>query len=200
MSRPYVHILPGSRGRLFATLVQLEAPVTVRALAGHAGISPQGALTLVNELERAGLVSVTPAGRALLVSLNRAHLAAEPLTALMRLRARLVERLTLELAGWPGLAAAWLYGSTARGDGGAGSDVDILVVADASVDDEHWARDTARLLKLVRAWTGNALDLAEHTAASFAGLVTAGNPLVAALRADGIPLTPGTLAVLRGAA
>jgi predicted nucleotidyltransferase len=181
---------------LLATLVQLETPVTVRALARHAGISPQGALSLVNELAEAGLVFAEPVGRALLVSLNREHLAAEPLSALVALRGRLVERLTAEL-NWPQLAGAWLFGSTARGDGGPDSDVDLLLVAEENIDDDDWAEATAHLSDHVRRWTGNHVQLVEHTRRSFAHLVKRRSPLVAALRADGIPLTAGTRTLLR---
>ena len=198
VARPYAHIVPGARGLLLATLVQLETPVTVRALARHAGVSPQGALSLVNELAAAGLVFAEPVGRALLVSLNREHLAAEPLIALVALRARLVERLTAELATWPRLAGAWLFGSTARGDGGTDSDVDLLLVAEESIDDDEWAEATARLTDHVRRWTGNHVQLVEHTRRSFAQLRR--KPLVASLRADGIQLTSGTRALLRDAA
>jgi hypothetical protein len=200
LARPYVDVLPGARGLLLATLVQLETPVTVRALARHAGISPQGALRLVNELAGTGLILTQPAGRALLVSLNRDHLAAEPLASLVSLRGRLVERLSAELAHWPHLAAAWLFGSTARGDGGPASDVDLLLVADTSLDDEGWVEASGGLRGHVHAWTGNQAQLVEHTRRSFAQLLKRNNPLVAALRAEGIPLTPDTRVLLRHAA
>lgn len=96
---------------MLATVVQLEAPVTVRALARHAGVAPQTALTVINDLADAGIVSAEAAGRAQIVSLDREHLLAEPLIALSRTRARLIERLGSELAGWSGLAGAWLFGT-----------------------------------------------------------------------------------------
>ena len=200
VARPYTDLIPGARGLLLATLVQLETPVTVRALARHAGISPQGALRLVNELSATGLITTQPAGRALLVSLNREHIAAEPLTALVSLRGRLVERLRTELGDWQQLAGAWLFGSTARGDGNPESDIDLLLVGDSTVDDEDWVETTARLTSRVHAWTGNQVQLVEHTRRSFAQLVKQRNPLVASLRTEGIPLTPGTRGLLRGAA
>ncbi|MGH9023081.1 MAG: nucleotidyltransferase domain-containing protein [Acidimicrobiia bacterium] len=200
VGRPFADIVPGPRGVVLATLVQLEVPVTVRALARHAAISPQGALRIVNELSAAGVVTTQRAGRALLVELNREHLTAGPLTALVSLRARLVEQLAVELAGWPRLAGAWLFGSTARGDGGPDSDVDVLLVADRSVDGDDWADASGRLSAQVRAWTGNDVQLVEHTRRSFAQLVRRDNPLAAALRAEGIPLTPTTRGLLRGAA
>jgi predicted nucleotidyltransferase len=200
VSRPIGDIVPGPRGMLLAALVQLETPVTVRALARHAGISPQGALRLVNELSHSGLVLTQPAGRALLVSLNRDHLAAEPLLALASLRGRLVQRLTAELEGWPQLAGAWLFGSMARGDGGPDSDIDLLLVAEATVDDEDWVERTAALTGQVRSWTGNRVHLVEQTRSSFVRLVKRRNPLVTSLRADGIPLTRRSRELLRRAA
>src|SRR5688572_31818026 len=100
VASPVADLIPGARGAVLATLAQLALPVTVRALARHAGVSPQGALTVVNELSRAGLVATHPAGGAVMVSLNRDHLAAGPLLALVGARARLVEKLTDELAPW----------------------------------------------------------------------------------------------------
>jgi predicted nucleotidyltransferase len=199
VGRPYADVVPGVRGSVLATLAQLAQPVTVRALARHAEVSPQGALRIVNELAAAGIVTVTPAGRALMVSLNREHLAAEAILGLVGLRARLVERLTSELAGWSNLAGGWLFGSAARGDGGPDSDIDILLVAERASDDD-WEPACARLSAQVQAWTGNPAQLVEHTRRSFAALVKRRNPLIAALRADGIPLTPTSPALLRRAA
>lgn len=192
-------MVPGVRGAVLATLAQLAVPVTVRALARHAGVSPQGALQVVHELAEAGLVHVTPAGRALMVSLNREHLAAEAILQLAGLRGRLVEHLAEEFQDWPGLAGAWLFGSAARGDGHRGSDIDVLLVAEDSATDE-WDAACAQLATKVSAWTGNQVQLVEHTRASFASLIRRKNPLIAALRADGIALTKRTARLLRGAA
>jgi predicted nucleotidyltransferase len=200
VGRPWADAMSGGRGAVLATLVQLEAPVTVRTLARHAGLSPQGALRLVNDLAAAGLVRVRPAGRSLMVRLNRDHLAAEPLIALVATRARLVQRLCDELAGWDDLAGAWLFGSAARGDGDRDSDIDLLLVAGRSLDTDRWADQTARLVDRVQAWTGNPVQLVEHNRRSFAALVREGNPLADALRLEGIPLTPKSRRLLRNAA
>jgi predicted nucleotidyltransferase len=200
VERPWADVISGARGAVLATLVQLEAPVTVRTLARHAGVSPQGALRLVDELAAVGLVRVQPAGRSLLVSLNRDHLAAEPLVALVATRARLVDRLYDELTGWDDLAGAWLFGSAARGGGDRQSDIDLLLVAGRSLDTDGWVDQTARLISRVRAWTGNPVQLVEHSRRSFAALVREGNPLVDAVRLEGIPLTSKSRRLLRSAA
>lgn len=200
VGQPFADVISGARGAVLATLVQLETPVTVRTLARHAGVSPQGALRVVNDLAGAGIVRVQPAGPSLMVRLNRNHLAAEPLIALVSLRARLVERLSAELAGWDDLAGAWLFGSAARGDGDRDSDIDLLLVGSRSIDTEEWERQTATLVDRLQAWTGNPVQLVEHTRRTFAGLVRQGNPLITALRTEGIPLTPKTRHLLRRAA
>lgn len=184
---------------MLATLAQLVQPITVRALARHAEVSPQGALQVVNDLVAAGIVTATPAGRSLMVSLNRDHLAVEPILGLVGLRSRLVERLTDELAGWGNLAGAWLFGSAARGDGDRSSDIDLLLVAEVKLD-EKWERASAQLSSQISAWTGNSAQLVEHTRRSFSVLVKRRNPLVSALRAEGIPLTAMSRALVRGAA
>src|ERR1035437_6322506 len=121
LGRPIADMIPGPRGQLLATLAQLEAPVTIRALARYADVAPQTALNVVNDLADAGIVSAARAGSAQLITLNRAHIMAEPLIALSRTRARLIQRLTGELAAWPLLAGAWVFGSAARGTGDRGS-------------------------------------------------------------------------------
>lgn len=196
---PLADIIPGPRGQLLATLAQLEAPVTVRALARYADVAPQTALNVVNDLADAGIVSAERAGSAHMITLNRAHILAEPLIALSRTRARLIQRLTSELATWPLLAGAWLFGSAARGTGDRESDVDLLLVAEASTQTARWADGTAQLAEHVLSWTGNHAQLVEHTRSSFARLVRTDNPMVAAVRADGIALTPHSRSLLRRA-
>jgi len=197
VSRPYADVLAGPRGRVLVTLAQLETPVTVRALARHAEVAAQSALDYVKELADAGIAVAQPAGTALLVSLNRRHLASEPLIALATLRVRLVDRLRKELSGWDGLAGAWLFGSAARGDGDHESDIDLLLVADDSTESAAWSDATARLRKCAREWTGNDVQLVEHTRSSLARLVDADDPLVQAVRSDGIPLITGSPSLLR---
>jgi predicted nucleotidyltransferase len=197
VGNPAGDVLTGARGAVLATLAQLEVPVTVRALARHAGVSPQGALQVVNDLNRAGIVLLESAGRSLMATFNRDHLAAEPLVALLSLRSRLVERLAAELSGLDGLAGAWLFGSAARGDGDRESDIDLLLVASRTLDSPEWSSAAARLLRGIEAWTGNQAQLVEHTRRSFADLARTGNPLVEAIRREGIPLTPKSRELLR---
>ena len=200
VGHPLRDIVPGPRGLVLATLVQLEKPVTVRALARHSGVSAQTALNLVDELSLVGLVHAERAGGVILVALNRGHIFVEPLVALVRTRGRLIEQMSEELATWPGLAAAWLFGSAARGDGDRSSDIDLLVVAEADTGDPTWGSNVAALADHVHEWTGNPVQIIEHTWRSFEQLARDGNVLVSAIRDDGVPLTSGSRRRLRDVA
>lgn len=198
LAHPYADLFPGARGAVLAELVRLRRPVSVRQLALAADVSHQHASKLVSDLKDAGVVVADRVGGARLISLNRRHLAVHALTELVGLRWALVERLRDELRGWPNLAGAWLFGSAARGDGDRYSDIDILLVAETTVDDEQWDTATARLVQLVPAWTGNSVQLVEHTRESLAELVRSDNPLIRSIRQEGIPLTEFTSTLTSG--
>lgn len=162
---PLDDLLPGTRGQVVSAIAQLAHPVTVRTLAKHAGVSPQTALDTVNDLSDVGLIHAARAGQSLLVTLNRDHLLADPLRAMVETRGRLLSRLTDHRAGWRHLSAAWLFGSAARGDGGRHSDIDLLVVADRGLVTDEWTTAVTDLHSAVETWAGNRLQLVEHTRA-----------------------------------
>jgi predicted nucleotidyltransferase len=197
LGSPFSDVVPGARGQVLATLADLQESVTVRALARAAGVAPQTALSVVNDLAAAGLVRTQRAGQAQLVCLNRTHVLAQPLIALLRTRDRLTEMLMAEFAGWAGLAGAWLFGTAARPGGDRGSAIDLLLVASTSTELPAWGEATGRLVHQVQSWTGNRVQLVEHSRGSFALLIRGASPLVATIRADGIPLTPGCQSLLR---
>lgn len=197
MGSPLSDVIPGARGQLLTSLVQLDTPVTVRALARHAGVAPQTALSVVNELSVAGLVLTQRAGQARLVTLNRTHVLAQPLVELARTRVRLLEMLRTELADWPGLAGAWLFGPTARAGGDRGSVIDVLLVASASSKTPAWSEAARRLVRQIQAWTGNQVQLVQHSRGSFALLIRGGDTLVDAIREQGVPLTRASQNLLR---
>lgn len=188
LGAPVLDVAPAVRGALLQALARLEQPVTRRQLAAAAGVSPGNASGVIEELIRAGLVSETLAGRSSMVMLNRSHLAAGPVLALAGLRGELIRRLRERLSAWTDLRGAWLFGSVARGDADNDSDVDVVIVADDLQSPDLHER-LAQLHADVRTWTGNDLQLVEHSATSWRKLVRAKNPLVEQIRLDGIALT-----------
>ena len=188
LGSPVLDVAPAVRGALLQALARLEQPVTRRQLAAAAGVAPGNASAVIEDLIRVGLVSETAAGRSSMVVLNRSHLAAGPVLALAGLRGELIRRLRRRLSEWPDLLGAWLFGSVARGDADSDSDVDLLIVADDLQSPDLHER-LVRLHADVRSWTGNDLQLVEHSRASWRKLVRAKNPMVEQIRLDGITLT-----------
>jgi hypothetical protein len=130
LSAPITDVIPGHRGVVLAALLRLREPVTGRELAAQAGVPAATARRIIDDLAAAGLVDLRPAGRALGVTLNRQHLAVPALEQLAGMRALLIERLRASIAEWAlPAAAAWMFGSAARGDGDRHSDIDLVVVS-----------------------------------------------------------------------
>lgn len=196
LGAPVLDVVPAVRGALLQALARLEQPVTRRQLAAAAGVAPGNASSVIEDLIRTGLVSEAVAGRSSMVALNRSHLAAAPLLALAGLRGELIRRLRERLSAWPDIRGAWLFGSAARGDADGGSDLDLLIVADDLTSPDLHER-LSLLDADVHAWTGNPLQVVEHTLVSWRKLVRTKNPLVDQIRLDGIVLAGDTASLLR---
>lgn len=195
LGSPVLDIAPAVRGALLQELARLEQPVTRRQLAAAARVAPGNASTVIEELIRSGIVTEAVAGRSSMVMLNRSHLVAGPLLALAGLRGELIRRLRDRLSTWPDLRGAWLFGSVARGEAHKESDVDLLIVAD-DLEQPALHERLSQLQADVRVWTGNDLQLVEHTPTSWERLVRSKNSLVEQVRRDGIALTDRAAALL----
>lgn len=188
LTTPLLDVAPAVRGALLQALTRLEAPVTRRQLANLARVAPGHASSVLQDLIELGIVDETTAGRASLVSLNRDHLATHAVLELANLRSTFIARLRERVSMIPGLCEAWLFGSVARGDAGRASDIDLLLVLD-DLDSADVHDHLTRLHTDVRSWTGNHLQVLEHTPSSWRRLVRSENPLVAEIHTHGIPLT-----------
>lgn len=195
VARPIADVVPGVRGAVLGALARMTEARTGRQLARDAGQAPSSTARVIDDLVDAGLVVRVAGGRDNSYRLNREHIAAPAIMALASLRGELLNRMRTEIAHHPEVVAAWLFGSAARGDGTRDSDLDVLIVAG---DDRDVASAAGDLATATQAWTGNPVQVVEHTLASFAALVAEGNPLVVALRTDGIELVDGSNRLLRG--
>jgi predicted nucleotidyltransferase len=183
--------------------VLVQAPAarfTMRELAGVAGVSHNAAQTVVHRLVEHGLVVTEPAGRAILCRFNREHLAAEAITGLVTLRARLLEVLAAEVGSWRVAAVhASLFGSAARGDGSTGSDLDLLVVRPGlrgAGAVEVWEEQLAVSGERLRLVTGNPVSYVDLTRAGLRDAARAGEPIVDSWRTDAVHLCGQRLAGL----
>jgi predicted nucleotidyltransferase/predicted DNA-binding transcriptional regulator len=129
---PLTHVLASSGNvRVLRLLAEQGSPLAVSQLARDAGMTPVGVRAVLATLLRQGMVTVFGQGHAQLYALNPTHPMAPPLKDLFaQERAHwrsLLDDLRAAFARLPAVQAAWLYGSTSRGEDIPGSDLDVAV-------------------------------------------------------------------------
>jgi DNA-binding transcriptional ArsR family regulator len=192
VARPYAAVAPGVDGEALVVLAGTTAPLTGRQIARlvKRGTSPSVSAALDRLVEQ-GLVHRQEAGRAYLHTLNRDHIAAPIVESLAGLRTELLRRLRETLENWqPAPFHASMFGSAARADGDTRSDIDLLVIRPADVEEDEvgWRAQVSALSEAVHAWTGNNAGIAELGEAELHNLRRRPPPILANLRADAIDL------------
>ena len=192
LSNPIRSVIPASQGEVLAVLARTDRPLTGRRVAEltDGRLSQKGANLALRALVRAGLVLVEPQPPSNLYRLNRQHLAAPSIEALVSLRDRLIAAMAEHIAGWKiATDGAWLFGSAARGDGDESSDIDVIVLRPDEVDDA-WDDQVEQFASAITAWTGNRCAVIEYTTGEFAELMNrAEDRLAVGLRSDAVALT-----------
>jgi predicted nucleotidyltransferase len=200
LTRPIQSVVPSLDGAVLDVLVRTTRPLTGREVHRLAGTgSESGVRIVLNRLAAHGLVDAEARAQAVFYTFNRRHLAADAIVALARLRPALYEKLRQAFRPWdPKPLHASVFGSAARGDGTADSDVDLLLVRPAMTPSHarRWAGQTDLLAANVRAWTGNPCQLYELTRPELARHIRAREPVVESWHRDGIVVFGDSLDVL----
>jgi predicted nucleotidyltransferase len=200
VARPHKAICPTLDSEVLVALARTDRPFTGREVARLVGRSSHsGVLDVLARLTEHGLVDRAEAGRALLFTLNREHLAAPAVEVLAGMRAELTRRLRDAIRAWDiAPLHASMFGSTARGDGDTHSDVDLFLVrSDATGDDEPaWLAQRDTLAVHVRRWTGNHAAIAEIGERELERLRDDDAAIAAELRSDAVVLYGPTVAHL----
>jgi predicted nucleotidyltransferase len=114
-----------------------------RALQRRTGLTPRSLQTELRRLEGLGVLRRRPEGRRVRYVLDEGSSRWRALRELVRELADPVDVLRDALAEVPGIAAAFVFGSTARGDARADSDLDVMIVDEGEpLEDDLLARRT----------------------------------------------------------
>jgi len=197
VAHPIRAVVPTLDGVVLEVLAGTTRSLSRRQVANLAGSGSESGVRLaLLRLVRQGVVLADARGNAVYYAGNRNHLAWPAIETLARLRSELRERLSATLAGWEVAPLhASLFGSAARGDGDAESDVDVLLVR-PDLDPAAtgpWDEQVDRLRAMVLAWAGNQCRPFELTLDRLAEHVAAGDPLMEAWLADGVLLAGSPL-------
>ena len=176
-------LIPGASGAVLAVLLRTGSGLTGRQVHGlvrdrFSLWSVQQALTSLGGL---GVVESRTVGRAMVHTINEDHYAIQPLRVLLDPVAALRE--VVQRSVGSSVAAVILFGSVARGDATADSDVDLAVLASSECEGRSDLEDA------VRARLGNDCDVLVFTPGEFGRLAASGDePVVAQILADGVVL------------
>ncbi len=202
VSKPYATICPTLDSEVLAVLTGTTRPLTGREVARLTGrTSHRGVAEVLARLVEHGLVERQEAGRALLFTLNREHLAAPAVEILADMRAELLRRIRHLVETWQ-IAAVHvsIFGSAARGEGDTQSDIDVFAVRPDAIsdDDPQWRLQLDDLAQNIERWTGNRGNIAETAENEMENLLAEDRPIVAQLRADAIGIDGADISTLLG--
>lgn len=190
LSRPHRILQSGVDAEVLRVLAGSRSAMSGRQVArlSRDG-SPETVLRSLRRLSRLGVLDVTEAGRALMYSFNREHLAAPAIEILVSLRQRIIDALVAEVSGLdPPPLGATLFGSTARGDGGIDSDIDLLIVHSALSSRDAWDDQVDALSGRVRRMTGNPVSVHDIGREDLSRLARERPPIVEEIERDVVPL------------
>ena len=149
VASPVRAVIPSLEGPILMVLAGTNHPLNLTEITSMADTgSVSGVRKALLRLTDQGVVQQVPGG----YSLNRDHLVASSIFQLLDLRAEFRHRLVdLSNGLEPGPLLLGLFGSYARRDGDADSDIDVLMVTEAAHGDEQ----AGEVAEKVRLWTGN---------------------------------------------
>lgn len=157
VSMPITTVVPSLDGPVLAALAATGSPMGLAAVHARARRgSKSGVRSVLLRLVGEGLVLEVPGG----YLLNRDHIAASAVELLAGLHGELVNRIRAAVEEWPAAPSlVGMFGSTARRDGDATSDIDVLVVSDDPDLDDR----VDELAEQIRRWTGNRAQVIGRT-------------------------------------
>lgn len=150
-----------------------DEPVHVRALQRHSGLSMSSLHRELQRLEVRGLVERMEDGGRVLYRTGETHDGWTGLRRVIRDFAHPAEVVEEAFAGVEGIEAAFVFGSFARGDARADSDVDVLVVADAATQG-RLGREAAEASVLL----GRPVEVRSYTRDKLERQIDAGNAVL----------------------
>jgi hypothetical protein len=194
-------VIPGAQGRILAVLAESTAYLNLRTIALLAGTSPAQASRVLPELVRSGLVERREAPPSALFRLVDDNVGSRVVRALSRSR----ETVLLELGSQaetlePSPISVIVFGSFARGEAEADSDLDVLFVQpkDMNADDDRWAAAVEGWRQFARRLTGNRVEVVETSESSVGRFLRSHKTLWADMVRDGVVVYGKSLEGLRG--
>jgi predicted nucleotidyltransferase len=200
-TRPVEAVVPGAQGRILAVLVETSGELNLRTIARLSGVSLAHASRVLPTLVELGIVERRDVPPSALFRFVRDNVAARAVSALADAR-RTVLRELGESASHiePHPVSVIVFGSFARGEADRNSDLDVVVMRPATIDedDDHWRVSVDRWLEQARRLTGNPVELLEASSEEVRRLLRSRKPLWLDVQRDGVVVYGVEIDELRG--
>ena len=171
VSMPITAVVPSLDGPVLAALAATATPMGLAAVHARAGQgSKSGVRSVLLRMVDEGIVLEVPGGYVL----NRDHIAAPAVEMLATLHGELISRIRAAVEECPTPELVGMFGSAARRDGDASSDIDVIVVSDDPDLDDR----VDELAEGIRRWTGNRAQVIGRTPKEIARLRRAKEPIL----------------------
>lgn len=194
LSDPMRTIIPTVDGRVLQVLARSGLPLTGHQAAALAKASPERVRQILLRLRDDGLVRTHRAGSAVMYEANRKHVLWPGVSTLVHacdsavflLKHRIREALDDldDLAEASSTMTIALFGSVARGEAGASSDVDVLLIVPDQTPPETAELVIATIIDTVDEATGNECNVLTLSRTRFDEMASAEDPLVRSLVDD----------------
>ena len=178
--QPVQTVIPGVQGRILGVLAQTSAELNLRTIARLSRVSIAQASRVLPNLVGLGMVERREVPPSTLFRLREEHVASWAVLALAGARQTVLEQLGRTAGALaPPPASLIVFGSLARGEARADSDIDVIVVRPAEVaeEDEGWASAIEEWRRNARRLTGNAVEMIEVGEHEIARLLESRKPL-----------------------
>ncbi len=198
--RPVEALIPGVQGRILAILAETTAELNLRTIARLADVSPAQASRVLPELVTLGLVERREAPPSALFALVEDHVAVRAVRGLSRAREAVLKELgALARKVDPSPVSVVLFGSFARGEADAASDLDVVMIRPAGVgeDDEPWVSSVEAWRTAARRLTGNPVQVLEIDDTDVARRLSSPTSLWSDVLRDGVTVYGSPLSELR---
>ncbi len=190
-TRPIEAVIPDAQGRILAALSRTTGELNLRTLAELSGVSLAHAARVVPRLVELGMVERREVPPSVLVRIVPEHLAVRAVLALAGLRDALLDELQRSAKRIrPAPENITLFGSIARGDGDALSDLDLLIVRAEGVaeHDPAWEQAVAAFVERIGRVSGNPVNWIEAAVVEVPRLTRSRSTLWRAVRREGIEI------------
>jgi hypothetical protein len=199
--RPVRAVIPGTQGRILEVLAETTADLNLRTIARLSGVSLAQASRVLPSLVELGLVERREAPPSALFRFVPENIAARAITALTRARQTVLDELGRSAAVVsPPAASVIVFGSFARGEADAKSDLDVVIVRSRDVHEDNvgWRLAMETWWQSARRLTGNRVEMIEVGELEVGRLVRGHKPLWVNVEEEGVVVFGSSLAALTG--